>query len=328
MLKKRIKAICLACVLVCALPIASNAMDKEDFLKLLIDTSYPESKTEENKDKNNKTSDKNTESTDTENKDYFKVHIGEENVPVINSDKNTDDNESSTGNDIVNKTVSSITAGYANNIKVTGEKPRILLYHTHSCETYSESPDGNYHSQDMPNSVMAVGQSLTQELTDKGWGVVHSIKYHDYPSYNSSYSSSSKTLNELLPKYQNIDITIDLHREGTDLPDEKTKKEEAEKYTTTINGEKVAKFFLVVGAKNPNVEQVQKLADGITKVAQEKYPGLVLPVVVKPYGKFNQYLAKNGMLIEIGSNATSVEEAKASTKYVADVLDTYFSQNK
>ena len=32
MLKKRIKAICLACMLVCNIPIASSAIDKEEFL--------------------------------------------------------------------------------------------------------------------------------------------------------------------------------------------------------------------------------------------------------------------------------------------------------
>ncbi len=67
-----------------------------------------------------------------------------------------------------------------------------MIYHTHGCETYSNSPDGNYHSRDKKNSVMEVGSALTSALDSKGWGVVHTTKYHDYPSYNNSYASSLK----------------------------------------------------------------------------------------------------------------------------------------
>ena len=61
---------------------------------------------------------------------------------------------------------------------------------------------------------------------------------------------------------------------------------------------------------------------------KSKYPELVLPVVEKPVGKFNQYMAENHMLIEVGSNGTSSEEAKASAKYIAEILDEYFKQNR
>lgn len=323
MLKKRIKAICLACVLVCTLPIASYAIDKEDFMKFLIDSSYPESKTDE---KENSSSNTSEENVSQENGDYIKVHIGEENVPVINNDKTSDDNKEV--NVETSNTTSNLTLGYVNNIKVTSQQPRILLYHTHSCETYSNNSDGNYHSDDLTSSVRTVGQSLTNELTSRGLGVVHTLKLHDNISFNESYSNSLKTINELLPKYPTVDIAIDLHREGNDWANEQEKKVLEEKYSTTYNGEKVAKFFFVVGEKNPNASEVNKLANELTKIAQEKYPELILPVIKKPYGKFNQYVSKNGILVEIGSNATTVEESKAATKYVADVLDIYFNQDK
>lgn len=316
MLKKRIKAVCTACVLVCILPISSYSIDKEEFLKYLINSSYPESSSEGIKENNTEES---KIDTSNESKDYIKVHIGEQNAPNIS---NNDSNKS------VNSDTDVVNSQYENDIRVTKDNPRILIYHTHSCETYSESPAGNYHSQDKANSVMAVGQELTNELTNKGWGVVHTTKYHDYPAYNGSYLKSLETINELLPKYSSVDIAIDLHREGTDLVDDNDKKIQENKYTTTINGEKVAKFFLVVGQKNPNVDHVRDLAQSITSFAQKKYPGLVMPIIEKPYGKFNQYVAKNHMLIEIGSNATSIEQSKATTKYVAEILDEYFRQNK
>ncbi|HSQ88182.1 stage II sporulation protein P [Romboutsia sp.] len=310
MFKKRIKAFVMSCVLVCILPVISYAMDKDEFLKFLVNSSYPESKVEDTE--NGK--DKNEENANNEKneKEYIKFHIGEENIPTINENQSTE------------KNVIIGNSKYQNDIRVTKENPRMLIYHTHSEETYSNSPEGNYHSKDKANSVMAVGELLTEELSKKGWGVVHTTKYHDYPDFNNSYASSYKTIQEMLSKYKSIDIAIDIHRDARDVKNESQKKAEEERLTATINGEKVAKFLFVVGAKNPNVDEVKALAEDITKFGQKKYPGLVLPVVVKPYGKFNQYLAKNHMLIEVGSNGTSTEEAKASAKYVAQVLDEYF----
>ncbi len=310
MLKKRIKTLFMSCVLVCILPIISCAMDKDEFLKFLVNSSYPESKVEDTENGKDK-SEENTNSKEND-EEYIKFHIGEENIPTINEKQET------------TETVSVNDSKYQNDIRVTKENPRMLIYHTHSAETYSNSPEGNYHSKDKANSVMAVGELVTEELNKKGWGVVHSTKYHDYPDFNNSYASSYKTIQEILSKYNSIDIAIDIHRDARDIKNESQKKLEKERMTTTINGESVAKFLFVVGAKNPNVDKVKALAEDITKFAQEKYPGLILPVVVKPYGRFNQYIAKNHMLIEVGSNGTSAEEAKASAKYIAQVLDEYF----
>ena len=54
--------------------------------------------------------------------------------------------------------------------------------------------------------------------------------------------------------------------------------------STTYKGEKVAKFFFVVGMRNPNVNEVKSLAEDITKFAKTKYPELVLSVVENQLG--------------------------------------------
>ncbi len=302
--KKRIKAKLLACVLICILPTTTFAMDKDDFFRYLIDSSYPETDTNEEKESA-------TKSEESENsEDYIKVHIGEENIPTLNANSEETKKESAIA----------LSTLYKDNIRVTSSNPRMLIYHTHSAETYSNSPDGNYHSQDIENSVMQVGSLLTTELSNKGWGVVHTTKYHDYPSYNNSYSSSLNTIKTLLSQYNTVDIAIDLHRDASSEVNEKSNKS----YTTTINGEKVAQFCFVVGMKNENLDEVMKTAKDLTNLANEKYPGIAKAVVEKPYGRFNQYVADKGILIEVGSNATSIEEASASVKYIADVLDSYF----
>lgn len=315
MLKKTKRVISLACVLICILPMISYSMDKEEFFKFLIDSSYPESSTKTDNSSNEKNKEE-LDNTVNKDEDYIKVHIGEENVPTINNNDNKEN-------------ISVAASEYKNNIRLTKENPTMLIYHSHAGETYSDSPEGNYHSQNNKDkSVVEVGTLLTEQLSQKGWGIAHSIKYHDYPDFTKSYASSLETVKSMLNNYKNINIALDLHRDGRDLNTEADMKKENERMSTTINGEKVAKFFFVVGMKNPNLEQVKSLAEDITKFAKSKYPELVLPVVEHEYGKFNQYMTKNHMLIEVGSNGTSSEEAKASVKYIAEILDEYFKQSK
>ncbi|WP_312258092.1 stage II sporulation protein P [Romboutsia ilealis] len=320
MLRKAKKIISIACILTFVLPIISYSIDKEEFLEFLIESSYPEASakndnSKEEKDKKEK--DKEDKTANNKEKDYIKVHIGEENVPTLNNKSDNKEN------------ISVASSEYKNDIRLTKEDPTMLIYHSHAGETYSDSPEGNYHSQNnRDKSVLEVGTLLTEYLSQKGWGVAHSTKYHDYPDFTKSYISSLETVKSMLNNYKNINIAIDLHRDGRDLNTDADIQKENERMSTTYNGEKVAKFFFVVGMRNPNVDEVKSLAEDITKFAKTKYPDLILPVVEKPVGKFNQYMAKNHMLIEVGSNGTSSEEAKASAKYIAEILDEYFKQNR
>ena len=307
MLKKIKRIITIACVLTFIIPVKSYTIDKEEFLKYLINSSYPESTT------NNKSEKEDKSKIVSEEKDYIKVHIGEENIPTLSN----------------NQTVSEKYREYKNDVRLTKNNPTILIYHSHAGETYSDSPEGNYHSKDnREKSVLEVGNLLTEQLSKKGWGVAHSIKYHDYPDFTKSYMSSLETVKSMLNNYKNINIAIDLHRDGRDLKTNDDIQKENKRMSTTYKGEKVAKFFFVVGMKNPNLDKVKSLAEDITKFAKSKYPELVLPVVEHKYGKFNQYMTENHMLIEVGSNGTSSEEAKASVKYISEVLDEYFKKNK
>ncbi len=204
--KKRIKAKLLACVLICILPTTSFAMDKEDFFRYLINSSYPETNTNEEKES---ASTKNNDDEKNDNDDdYIKVHIGEENIPTLNSNDNSSESKEK------NESEASLLTEYKDNVRVTRQIQDILIYHTHSCETYSNSPTGNYHSNDPENSVIEIGNLLTTQLTNKGWGVVHNTTIHDNPSYNNSYSNSLKTVKSMLSTYNSVDIAIDLHRDG------------------------------------------------------------------------------------------------------------------
>lgn len=296
----------------------------DSFLKFLINSSYPEAKVEISNDKNNKEdTEKTTNKKETEentsdkvnNKDEFiKMYVGEENMPTTQVSLNT-----------MTKGVYISNPLYTSNILTTSDKPQILIYHTHGGETYSNSPEGNYHSEDKPNSTLEIGAMLTQELASRGRAIVHNTTYHDLPDFNSAYTRSLKTIQNMQAKYGSIDIVIDLHRDGRDF--NKISKEEFHKQTTTtIDGKDVAKFLFVVGEKSQNSKRISELAEDITKFAETKYPGITKPVVRKDYARFNQFTSDNHLLLEVGGNANSIEEAKASIPYIAEIIDEYFKK--
>ncbi|MBP3906776.1 MAG: stage II sporulation protein P [Peptostreptococcaceae bacterium] len=298
----------------------------DSFLKFLINSSYPEAKVEisnDNKDKKDaeKITDKkeNEENTSdkVDNKDedeFIKMYVGEENMPATQVSLNS-----------MTKGVYISNPLYTSNILTTSDKPQILIYHTHGGETYSNSPEGNYHSEDKPNSTLEIGAMLTQELASRGRSIVHNTTYHDLPDFNSAYTRSLKTIQNMQAKYGSIDIVIDLHRDGRDF--NKISKEEFHKQTTTtIDGKDVAKFLFVVGEKSQNSKRISELAEDITKFAETKYPGITKPVVRKDYARFNQFTSDNHLLLEVGGNANSIEEAKASIPYIAEIIDEYFKK--
>lgn len=298
----------------------------DTFLKFLINSSYPEAKVEisnDNKDKKDaeKITDKkeNEENTSdkVDNKDedeFIKMYVGEENMPATQVSLNS-----------MTKGVYISNPLYTSNILTTSDKPQILIYHTHGGETYSNSPEGNYHSEDKPNSTLEIGAMLTQELASRGRSIVHNTTYHDLPDFNSAYTRSLKTIQNMQAKYGSIDIVIDLHRDGRDF--NKISKEEFHKQTTTtIDGKDVAKFLFVVGEKSQNSKRISELAEDITKFAETKYPGITKPVVRKDYARFNQFTSDNHLLLEVGGNANSIEEAKASIPYIAEIIDEYFKK--
>ncbi len=338
MLNKQIKKISIICICVCVLmlPISGYGLDKEEFLKFLIDSSYPETEEEtkeietenqeveiENKNTETNSEDKETETNNNDKlkdeDDFFKVYVGEENIP---KEVETSENDTETSN----QSTSQYLTGYKDNVKVTGDKPNLFIYHTHAGETYKDSPTGNYHSQgNEDKSVLGVGMVLAEYLSNMGWGVIHDVTYNDYPDFNRSYISSLDLIKSTKSKYSGIDIAMDIHRDGVA---EQSISNEQERMVTTIDGEEVAKFFLVVGQKNENIEHLDKIAQEITELANKMYPGIAGKIVYKSNGRFNQYLIENQMLIEIGSNGTTSQQAKSTPKYLAKILDEYFKEYK
>ena len=134
MIKNKIKAIEIGFLIVCILHTVSQALDKEDILKYLVKSSYPEVKViDDEGNENNTENDKTTNNED--DKEFVNVYVGEENIPQENESNDKD----------LKETSSTLNSNYKNDLRVTKDRPQILIYHTHSSETYSDSSKNNYH---------------------------------------------------------------------------------------------------------------------------------------------------------------------------------------
>ena len=191
-------------------------------------------------------------------------------------------------------------------------KPVVIIYHTHATESYQPVEEGNFHSLKEYGTVREVGDALAAELEAKGIQVIHDKTIHDSPSYNQSYTRSLETVKRLMGNNASDLIVIDLHRDAAGYSGNTAK-------TTTIKKATVANYSLVIGTGNPNVEALKSFATNVNQKAEEMYPGFGGKIIEKQY-KFNQYVSDHHLLLEVGNNQNTIEQAKLTGKYFGDVL--------
>jgi hypothetical protein len=96
----------------------------------------------------------------------------------------------------------------------------ILIYHTHTCESYTPSDKyqyemaGNYRTTDLNYSVARVGKELKTFLEKKNFHVIQDTTYHDYPAYSGSYNRSLTTVTNTLAENKDTEIVFDIHRDA------------------------------------------------------------------------------------------------------------------
>ena len=208
------------------------------------------------------------------------------------------------------------------------ENKNIIIFHTHSCESYTPSEkyqyeaSGNFRTRDLNYSVTRVGTELTNQLQQYGYNVIHDTSYHDYPSYNGSYTSSLNTVENLL-KTNSADIIIDLHRDAVGSRSDYAP-------TVKIGDEEVAQVMFVIGTNNgglwhPNWNQNLKFAIKMQQKAEEMYPGLFKSIMLTK-SRYNQHTGKYANIMEVGATGNTLDQCIASTKYLAKVMDELLSQ--
>lgn len=190
--------------------------------------------------------------------------------------------------------------------------PLVIIYHTHSSESYMPFTESNYHRVEEEGTVRDVGDVLEAELEKKGINVIHNKTIHDRPSYNESYSRSLATIKSLKEKYPTALYIIDLHRDAAAAGATEGKYIE-------INGKRVAKFSMVVGKSNENYVELYDFAKKVSTKAAGMYSGFGGAIIEKDYN-YNEFVSDKALLLEVGNNKNTIEEARACGKYFADVL--------
>lgn len=188
----------------------------------------------------------------------------------------------------------------------TGEK-KIAVYHSHGAESYIKG-DGA-ESKDQGGGIVDVADSLSKALEEKGVEVIRSKETH-VPHDAGAYQRSRRTVEEALKN--NPDALIDVHRDA--VPEEE--------YLEKVEGEERVQIQLVVGRQNQNIAQNREFAEGLKKVADEKYPGLVKGIFMAR-GNYNQDMSPRSVLIEVGSHTNSKAQAEESVDLFADVVNIY-----
>ena len=207
---------------------------------------------------------------------------------------------------------------------ITVENKNIILFHTHSCESYTSSekytyiPTGTFRTTDLNFTVTRVGSELENNLKQYGYNVIHNTNYHDYPAYNGSYTRSLETVENIL-KDNPSDIIIDVHRDAIGSRSD---------YAPIVKiGDQdiAAQIMFVIGTNNgglwhPNWNQNLKFAIKIQEKAEELYPGLFKPIMLTK-SRYNQHAGKFASIIEVGATGNTLEQCLTSMKYLAKVMD-------
>ena len=225
---------------------------------------------------------------------------------------------------IKNDTDIKLTEDILNPNYMVKNKKEIIIYHTHTCESYTKTKEntykasGNFRTTDLEHSVVRVGKELEKCLKEFEFNVVRNQTKHDYPAYSGSYERSLKTVQGLLKENNDTDIVFDIHRDAIGSSSNFAP-------TVEINGEKVAQLMFVIGTndgggKHPNWKNNLKFAVKIQEKANELYPGLFRNINLRS-ATFNQKVANGASIIEVGATGNTLEEACASMKYLAEILN-------
>ena len=197
-------------------------------------------------------------------------------------------------------------------------EPQILIIHTHSSEAYTQAgldryePSDTNRTENTEFNIVRIGDELTEIFQEAGLNVIHDRGIYDYPSYTGSYTRSGQAIEQYLRDYPSIKIVLDIHRDalGSDDVVYKTMAEE--------DGVVASQIMLLVGTdesglEHPNWRQNLAMALYLQNAVNARHPTLMRPVSLVRE-RYNQHLCPGSMIVEVGSNGNTLQEALASIR--------------
>lgn len=212
-----------------------------------------------------------------------------------------------------------VLSGHDLTIEKKAEGPQILIYHTHSQETFADSVPG-----DTSTSIVGVGEHLASILREEyGYQVLHHTGEYDVESRNDAYSVSLPAIEQVLAENPTIEVVIDLHRD---------QMAEETRLVMDVDGRPTARFMFFNGLSRTkttgnigylyNEYQEENLAFSFQMqlATEQYYPGLARKIYLKGY-RYNMHLKPRTLLIELGAQNNTVEEVMNACDPIAHVLD-------
>ncbi len=204
------------------------------------------------------------------------------------------------------------------------ESPEVLIYHTHTGEAYlDESVDYYYESyysrtQNEDYNVVAVGEVITQELNSRGINTYHDKTVHD-STYNGSYDRSTQTVEADMKEFGSVKVVLDIHRDAIGSDAAKVKP------VFEYDGHQGAQIMILSGCDYygemdfDNWQNNLSFALKLQNTAEKLYPGMTRPMSFD-YFVYNELICDGSLLIEVGSDANSIEEVEYTAGLLADVI--------
>lgn len=235
-----------------------------------------------------------------------------------------------------NITVRNTTPSHSIDIKSAVEKnatlqiadksaPTVLIFHTHTTESYELLNYGWYttdyvtRSNSPDRNMVRVGTAICEELTKMGIGVVHDTEIHD-AQYTGAYDRSRESIQKIMAENPSIQVVIDVHRDAIKQSDGTRIKPTAE-----INGKKAAQIMIIAGCEDGKVTDFPRWEENLTfalqlqKTAETDYPGLMRPILFSAR-KYNMDVTPCSVLLEMGSDSNTLEEAEYSGHLIGKAL--------
>jgi stage II sporulation protein P len=221
-------------------------------------------------------------------------------------------------------------------IVTAGTGPVIMLYSTHSNESYRKTDAtvykelGNSRTLDANYNILRVNRELSTLLADTyKLPVFFDNTDHELGKYyTTSYERSLSSVQKAKKNHPTLGVFFDIHRDaaGSALVGD----------TVTVGGKACARVMIVVGtgegktgtgfSVKPNFKSNKALADAITAEINKLAPGLCRPVRVKT-GRYNQHVSDAALAFEIGHNQNTLEEALNAVPYLAQAINNVLTRD-
>ncbi len=206
-------------------------------------------------------------------------------------------------------------------VEMDSQSPQILIYHTHSQETYAD------YGPDHPEAtVVGIGNYLTSLLEAKGWNVIHDTSTYDLYGgkldRNRAYNYALEGISKILQENPSIQVVLDLHRDGV---------KDTLHLVSETGGKPTANIMFFQGMSRTPEGEIEYLPNPYLKenlaftlqmqlYGAQRFPGFTRKIYMKGL-RYNLHLRPRSALVEVGAQTNSGQEAMNAMEPLAELLD-------